>query len=204
MDRYITGNTIKKLREKNKLTQNELAEKLSVSNKAVSKWETGKGYPDIVLIEDIAKVFNVSITELFSGDTIENTNICSNMEKIKFYVCPVCGNVISSTGEMSVSCHGINLSPLAKIKLDKNKRYIKSFKDIDISIVENEYYVCVKHEMTKSHYILFIAAVSSDKIELKKLYPESSADARFKISGVSKIFFYCNKDGLYYCCPKRF
>ncbi|MBQ2205491.1 MAG: XRE family transcriptional regulator, partial [Lachnospiraceae bacterium] len=74
----------------------------------------------------------------------------------------------------------------------------------DISIVEDEYYVCVKHEMTKSHYISFIAAVSSDRIELKKLYPGSSADARFKISGVSKIFFYCNKDGLYYSCPKRF
>ena len=197
MDRYITGNTIKKLREKNKLTQNELARKLSVTDKAISKWETGKGYPDIVLVEDIAKVFNVSITELFSGDTIENTNICSNMEKIKFYVCPVCGNVISSTGEMSVSCHGINLSPLeAEIFDEKHK--------LDISIVEDEYFVCVKHEMTKSHYISFIAAVSSDKIELKKLYPESSADTRFKISGVSKIFFYCNKDGLYYCCPKRF
>ena len=197
MDRYITGNTIKKLREKNKLTQNELAEKLSVSNKAISKWETGKGYPDIVLIEDIAKVFNVSITELFSGDTIENTNISSNMEKIKFYVCPVCGNVISSTGEMVVNCHGINLSPLEAEVLDEKHK-------LDISIVEDEYYVCVNHEMTKSHYISFIAAVSSDKIELKKLYPESSADARFKISGVRKIFFYCNKDGLYYCCPKRF
>ena len=197
MNRYITGNTIKKLREKNKLTQNEFAEKLSVSNKAISKWETGKGYPDIVLIEDIAKVFNVSITELFSGDTIENTNICSNMEKIKFYICPVCGNAISSTGEMSVSCHGINLSPLeAEIFDEKHK--------LDISIVEDEYYVYVKHEMTKSHYISFIAAVSSDRIELKKLYPESSAEARFKISGVRKIFFYCNKDGLYYSCPKRF
>ena len=197
MNRYITGNTIKKLREKNKLTQNELAEKLSVSNIAISKWETGKGYPDIALIEDIAKVFKVSITELFSGDTIENTNICSNMEKIKFYICPVCGNVISSIGEMSASCHGINLSPLeAEIFDEKHK--------IDISIVEDEYYVCVNHEMTKNHYISFIAAVSSDRIELKKLYPESSADARFKISGVSKIFFYCNKDGLYYSCPKRF
>lgn len=197
MDRYITGSTIKKLRERKKLTQSELAEKLSVTDKAISKWETGKGYPDIAFIEDIAKVFNVSITELFSGDTIENTNISSNMEKIKFYVCPVCGNVISSTGEMSVSCHGINLSPLeAEIFDEKHK--------LDISIVEDEYYVCVKHEMTKSHYISFIAAVSSGKIELKKLYPESSADARFKISGVRKIFFYCNKDGLYYSCPKRF
>ena len=192
MDKYITGNTIRKLREKNKLTQGELAEKLSVTDKAISKWETGKGYPDIALIEGIAKVFNVSITELFSGDTIENTNISSNMEKPKFYVCPVCGNVISSIGEMVISCHGINLNPLEAETLDERHK-------IDISIIEDEYYVCVNHEMTKSHYISFIAAVSSDRIEFKKLYPESSADARFKISGTKKVFFYCNKDGLYYC-----
>lgn len=191
MNRYITGNTIKKLREKNKLTQSELAGRLSVTDKAISKWETGKGYPDIVLIEEIAKVFNVSITELFSGDMIENTNISSNMEKLKIYVCPVCGNVISSTGEMLVSCHGINLSPLDAEPIDEQHK-------IDISIIEDEYYVCVRHEMTKSHYISFIMAVSNDRMELKKLYPESSADARFKISGIRKIFFYCNKDGLYY------
>lgn len=172
------------------MTQNELAEKLSVTDKSISKWETGRGYPDITLIEDIAKVFNVSITELFSGDTIENKNISSNVEKIKFYVCPICGNIITSIGETMVSCHGINLKPLEAEASDKNHQ-------IDVSRVEDEYYVNINHIMTKNHYISFIAAVSKDRLQLVKLYPESSAETRFKISGVNKIYYYCNKDGLY-------
>lgn len=190
MNQYITGLTIKRLREKNKLTQNELAEKLSVTDKSISKWETGRGYPDITLIEDIAKVFNVSITELFSGDTIENKNISANVEKIKFYVCPICGNIITSIGETMVSCHGINLKPLEAEASDENHQ-------IDVSRVEDEYYVNINHIMTKNHYISFIAAVSKDRLQLVKLYPESSAETRFKISGVNKIYYYCNKDGLY-------
>lgn len=190
MNQYITGLTIKRLREKNKLTQNELAEKLSVTDKSISKWETGRGYPDITLIEDIAKVFNVSITELFSGDTIENKNVSANVEKIKFYVCPICGNIITSIGETMVSCHGINLKPLEAEASDENHQ-------IDVSRVEDEYYVNINHIMAKNHYISFIAAVSKDRLQLVKLYPESSAETRFKISGVNKIYYYCNKDGLY-------
>ena len=190
MNQYITGLTIKRLREKNKLTQNELAEKLSVTDKSISKWETGRGYPDITLIEDIAKVFNVSITELFSGDIIENKNISANVEIIKFYVCPICGNIITSIGETMVSCHGINLKPLEAEASDENHQ-------IDVSRVEDEYYVNINHLMTKNHYISFIAAVSKDRLQLVKLYPESSAETRFKISGVNKIYYYCNKDGLY-------
>lgn len=190
MNQYITGLTIKRLREKNKLTQNELAEKLSVTDKSISKWETGRGYPDITLIEDIAKVFKVSITELFSGDTIENKNISANVEKIKFYVCPICGNVITSIGETMVSCHGINIKPLEAEASDENHQ-------IDVSRVEDEYYVNINHIMSKSHYISFIAAVSKDRLQLIKLYPESSVETRFKISGVNKIYYYCNKDGLY-------
>lgn len=190
MNQYITGLTIKRLREKNKLTQNELADKLSVTDKSISKWETGRGYPDITLIEDIAKVLNVSITELFSGDTIENKNISSNVEKIKFYVCPICGNIITSIGETMVSCHGINLKPLEAEACDENHH-------IEVSRVEDEYYVNINHIMSKSHYISFIAAVSKDRLQLVKLYPESSAETRFKISGVNKIYYYCNKDGLY-------
>lgn len=190
MNQYITGLTIKRLREKNKLTQNELAEKLSVTDKSISKWETGRGYPDITLIEDIAKVFNVSITELFSGDTVENKNISANVEKIKFYVCPICGNIITSIGETMVSCHGINLKPLEAEASDENHQ-------IDVSRVEDEYYVNINHIMAKNHYISFIAAVSKDRLQLVKLYPESSAETRFKISGVNKIYYYCNKDGLY-------
>ena len=56
MNNYITGAAIKALREKNRLTQQQLAEKLCVSDKAISKWETGKGFPDISLIEPLANV----------------------------------------------------------------------------------------------------------------------------------------------------
>lgn len=192
MDQYITGQTIKKLREKKNLTQNMLAEKLAVSDKTVSKWETGRGYPDITLIEDIAKVFNVSITELFSGDTIENKNVSSNVEKTKIYVCPICGNVITSIGETIVSCHGINLRPLEAEESDEKHK-------AELSRIEDEYYVKINHEMSKTHYITFIVALSTDRIQLVKLYPESNAEARFKIKGVKKIYYYCNRDGLYVC-----
>lgn len=61
----------------------------------------------------------------------------------------------------------------------------------------HEYFVCIDHDMTKKHYISFIAAASSDRMQMVKLYPEGNAEARFKINGVKRIFFYCNKDGLF-------
>lgn len=63
------------------------------------------------------------------------------------------------------------------------------------------YFVRIEHEMTKQHYISFIAAISSDRIQMVKLYPEGNAEARFKLNGVKEIFFYCNKDGLF--CVKK-
>ena len=111
MNQYVTGAVIKELREKKNMTQAELAEKLCVSDKTVSKWETAKGYPDISLLEPIAKILSVSITELISGNTVRNVNVSANMLRSKFYVCPVCGNVIHSMGESVIHCHGILLSP---------------------------------------------------------------------------------------------
>ena len=112
MNQYVTGAVIKELREKNKMTQLQLAEKLGVTDKTISKWETGKGYPDITLLGPIADVFRISITELISGNPIHNANVSANMLRSKFYVCPVCGNVIHSMGEGVIGCHGIQLSPL--------------------------------------------------------------------------------------------
>lgn len=68
MDTYITGQTIKKLREKKRYTQSELADKVGVSSIAVSKWETAKGLPDITLIEPIANALSVSVMELMTGN----------------------------------------------------------------------------------------------------------------------------------------
>lgn len=196
MNQYVTGSVIKKLRESKKLTQLELAQKLCVSDKTVSKWETGKGYPDISLLEPIAQVFGVSVTELLSGNSISNTNVSANMLKTKFYVCPMCGNVIHSTGEAVISCHGITLEPEDSEDPDDNHK-------IEVSVIEDEYYVEIKHDMTKTHYISFIAAVSSEGVQITKLYPEGGCYARFRMRGVNKICYYCNRDGLFCLNPRR-
>ena len=190
MNQYVTGSVIKRLREKHHMTQAELADKLCVSDKTISKWETGKGYPDISLLEQIANVFGISITELISGNAVDNVNVSSNMLRSQFYVCPVCGNVIHSMGEAVVQCHGILLTPCQAEETDEQHM-------IFIERVEDEYYIRIEHDMTKQHYISFIAGLSSDKIQMIKLYPEGNAEGRIKINGVRKIYFYCNRDGLF-------
>ncbi len=196
MNLYVTGAIIRNLREKSKMTQLELAEKLGVSDKTVSKWETAKGYPDITLLEPIAKAFGISVTELISGNAVRNANVSANMLRSSFYVCPVCGNVVHSMGEATIQCHGILLSPLEAETTDEHHM-------IFIERVEDEYYVRIDHSMTKEHYISFIAAASSDSMQLVKLYPEGNAEARFKIRGVRRIFFYCNRDGLFMIDPVK-
>ena len=196
MNQYVTGAVIKELREKNKMTQSELAEKLGVSDKSVSKWETAKGFPDITLLEPIAEAFRISVTELISGNTIHNANASANMLRSKFYVCPVCGNVIHSMGEAAIHCHGILLCPLEAEPTDEHHM-------IFIERVEDEYYVRIDHSMTKEHYISFMAAASFDDMQLVKLYPEGNAEARFKIRRVRRIFFYCNRDGLFSIDPVK-
>ena len=190
MNQYVTGAVIRELREKCKMTQVELGEKLNVSDKTISKWETAKGYPDISLLEPIARVFGVSLTELISGNTVKNGNISSNMLRSMFYVCPVCGNLIHTMGEAVIQCHGVTLVPCQAEETDEGHK-------IFVERVEDEYFVRVEHEMTKEHFISFIAAVSPDRIQMVKLYPEGNAEARFQIRGVKKILFYCNRDGLY-------
>ena len=190
MNQYVTGAVIKELREKYHFTQAELAEKLNVSDKTISKWETAKGYPDISLLEPIAKTFGISITELISGNAVKNANVSANVMRSKFYVCPICGNSIHSMGEAVIQCHGIILAPCQEEETDENHK-------IFIERVEDEYYVRIEHDMTKQHYISFIAALSSDKLQTVKLYPEGNPEARVKMNGVKKILFYCNRDGLF-------
>ena len=196
MNQYVTGAVIRTLREKNKMTQLQLAEKLGVTDKTVSKWENARGLPDITLLGPIAEAFSISVTELISGNAIHNANVSANMLRSKFYVCPVCGNVIHSMGEAAILCHGIQLIPLdAEPSDDHHMAFIER--------VEDEYYIRIDHSMTKDHYISFVAAVSSGDMQMVKLYPEGSAEARFKIRGVRRIFFYCNRDGLFSVEPVK-
>ena len=190
MDKYVTGAVIRKLRESKNMTQEELAEKIYVTGKAVSKWENGQGFPDISLIEPLSKALDISVIELLSGEHIFNKNRSSNMFRNQFYVCPICGNVIQSVGEAVIICCGLTLPPL-EAENEDNEHIIY------FERVEDEYYVTVGHPMTKEHYISFLAAVSDNGVQFVKLYPQGNAEARFKISRVKYLYAYCIKDGLF-------
>ncbi len=194
MNHYVTGETIRTLREKKGLTQKDLANLLMVSDKTISKWETKKGYPDIGILEQLASCFDVSIAELLTGDFITNKNPSGNMLRSVFYVCPVCGNIIHSMGESMISCCGIALPPLEAEPEDEQHTFF-------IEPMESDSYISIEHEMSKQHYISFIACVTSSKIELIKLYPEQNAECRLFLRGHGILYMYCNKHGL---IKKRF
>ncbi|MBO5897209.1 MAG: helix-turn-helix domain-containing protein [Clostridia bacterium] len=189
MDCYVTGGAIKRLRENKGITQQQLAEKIGVSSKAVSKWETAKGLPDITLIEPLAKALGVSVAELMSGERVVNGNTSANMLRAKFYVCPVCGNVLHSKGGAVISCCGITLPPLETEECDEEH-------SMTIERVEDEHFITVNHEMTKSHFISFMAYATTDRLQLVKLYPEGNAETRLQLRGRGYLYVYCNKHGL--------
>ena len=187
---YVQNETIRALRERKALTQKQLAEKLCISDKTISKWETGKGLPDISLLEDLARALGVSLTELMTGDLQTNENRSANLRRMGFYVCPVCGNVIAAVGKGSFSCCGIPL-PVQEAQPEDNAH------TITVEPVEDEICVTIAHPMTKSHYISFVAWVSNDRAELVKLYPEQDITVRFKKRGHGTVYAYCNRDGLF-------
>ena len=189
MDNYITGRVVKERREKCGLTQKELADRIGVSDKTVSKWETGKGLPDIALLEPLAQALNVSVIELMNGQYVVNKNKAGNMLRSVFSVCPVCGNVIFSTGESVRSCCGITL-PVADPEPENAEH------TLHCEISDDEYYVTINHEMSKTHYVSFIAYVTYNRCEIVRLYPEQNAEARFFRRGRGRLYAYCNRDGL--------
>ena len=190
MNHYVTGAAIKALREKKRLTQQQLAEKLSVSDKAVSKWETGKGFPDISLLGPLASVLQVSLPELLSGEQIINANRSANLLKSNLYVCPVCGNIFHSTGSAMISCCGVTLPPLEAEQADAAHQ-------IQCEKIEDEIFVSARHPMTKGHYLSFVAYCTGERFEIVKLYPESSVAVRFFSRGHGVLYWYCNRHGLF-------
>ena len=190
MNTYVTGTTIKNLRESRNLTQAELAEMIGVSSKTVSKWETAKGLPDITLLQPLSQALGISVIELMNGEHITNRNVSANMLRCKFYVCPICGNIIHSTGNAVVSCCGVTLPPLEAEDADDSH-------PITVENVEDEHFITVHHLMTKSHFISFIAFVTSDRVQLVKFYPEGNAETRLQLRGRGYLYYYCNRHGLY-------
>lgn len=191
MNNYVTGSTIRLLREKKGYTQKQLAEKLLVSDKAVSKWESGRGLPDISLIEPLAGTLGVSLAELFSGACVQNNNRHGNMLKSRFYVCPVCGNVLFASGEGAFSCCGVLLPPLEAEEGDEGH-------EIAAERIEGELYLTMRHPMEKTHFISFFALVTANQAQIVKLYAEQNAEARIPLIGRGIAYACCNRHGLFF------
>ena len=189
MNTYITAATIKAIREAKGLTQTELAARIGVTDKAVSKWETGKGLPDVSLLEPLAAALGTSVIELMNGQPITNKNRAANLLRSKFYVCPVCGNILHAVGDALVSCCGITLPPLEAEEWDADHA-------ATVTPVENEHFITIDHPMTKEHYISFVAYITGDRVQLVKFYPEGNAETRLSMRGHGILYAYCNRHGL--------
>ena len=190
MNTYVTGAAIRQLREKRGMTQAELADKIGVSSKTVSKWETARGLPDITLLQPLAQALGVCVIELMNGEPITNRNVSANLLRCRLHVCPICGNVIHALGDALVSCCGVTLPPMEAEEGDDDHA-------ISIERVEDEHFITVQHPMTKEHFISFMAFVTCDRMQLVKFYPEGNAEARIQLRGRGKLYWYCNRHGLF-------
>lgn len=194
MNSYVTGKTIKALRETLGCTQATLGDTIGVSSKTISKWETGKGLPDISLLQPLGEALGVSVLELMNGESIVNRNKSSNMARTRLYICPVCGNVIHSVGDTLVICCGITLPPLEAEEEDATHM-------LTTEPVEDACFLTIHHPMTKAHFISFAAFVTTDCVQMVKFYPEGNAETRMQLRGQGTIYWYCNRHGLF---GKRF
>lgn len=191
MDNVKIGRLIYKLRKERNLTQLQLAELMSISDKAVSKWERGLGCPEVSLLPQLSKIFDVDLEKLLSGELDANEILGGNMKKIQFYICPNCGNTIIAMADTNIACCGKKLKALQPQKADENQR-------LNVEKIENDFYITAKHPMEREHYISFIALLTGDSIMLRKQYPEWELQVRIPVFAHGKLLWYCNKHGLFY------
>ena len=190
MNTYITGTTIRQLREARKLTQAELGERIGVSSKTVSKWETARGLPDVSLLQPLAQALGISLIELMNGQQVVNRNMSANLLRSRFYVCPICGNAVHALGDAVISCCGLTLPVLEAETADETH-------SVAIETVEDEQFLTIAHPMSKEHYISFVAYVTSDRVQMVKFYPEGNAETRLQLRGRGLLYYYCNRHGLF-------
>lgn len=189
MDCAKIGVLIARLRKEKGLTQQNIARALNISNKTVSKWECGLGCPDISLWADLSAILGADMAQMMEGEITPNRSDGGNIDKIRFYVCPSCKNVLASTGSASIFCCGRKLEQLIPTQ-DENTP------PIGVELIDVDYFITIEHEMTRNHYVLFAAYVKSDKVFLTRLYPEQSATVRIPHIPDGKLYLYCVMHGL--------
>ena len=190
MDLSKNGKLLCELRKAKGMTQKQVADALGIVPKTVSKWETGHGFPDVSTLSALADILGVSERILLLGDLKQNNKEAGNMKRTKFYVCETCGSILYGTGNCVISCCGKQLQPLKATQADENHA-------LTISDVEDEYYLEFSHEMSKEHFISFIAYVGFDRVMTVRLYPEQDAALRFPRMYGGRFYYYCNQHGLF-------
>ena len=190
MDLNKNGKLLCDLRKAKGMTQKEVADILGIVPKTVSKWETGHGFPDVSTVSALADLLGVSEKTILSGDLEQNLESANNIKRTKFYVCPHCGSFLQGTGNGQVVCCGKQLEALTAVSADDEHT-------INVSEIEDDFYIEFNHEMTKEHYISFVSYVRFDRVLTIKLYPEQDSAVRFPKMYGGKIYFYCSKHGLF-------
>lgn len=191
MDNVKIGNLICRLRKENHMTQLQLAERMHISDKAVSKWERGNGCPDVSLLPELSRIFGVDLEKLLSGELNANDILGGNMKKMKFYICPDCGNVITAMTDTTISCCGKKLQAIEPKKAEGEEK-------LSVEVIENDYYISSEHEMVRDHYISFVTLLTSDTMMLRKQYPEWGLQVRIPVFAHGRLLWYCSKHGLFY------
>lgn len=191
MDQVKIGNLIRSLRQRKGLTQLALAEKIGVSDKAVSKWERGRGAPDISLLPLLSQALGVDAEALLRGDLEENDMNSGNMKNLKFYICPDCENLLFAADSADVSCCGKKLSPSPVQKAEPEER-------LKVTNSDGGWYITSDHEMRREHYVSFIAFHTEDTVIVKKLYPEWNLEVQLPFFAHGRLLWYCTRHGLFY------
>lgn len=189
MDCVKIGKLIAKLRKEKNLTQKNIADALGIQSKTVSKWECGSGCPDLSLWPKLSAILEVDMKQMMEGEITSNNPDAGNIDKVRFYVCPFCGNILVSTGSASIFCCGRKLERILPVKT-------LTAPEITVEEIDTDYFITVDHPMTKEHYLSFAAYVKSDKVYLNRLYPEQNPAFRFPVIKGGKLYVYCVKHGL--------
>lgn len=192
MNHAKVGSLIATLRKQHGLTQRQLADRLHLSDKTISKWERGMGCPDVSLLADLSQHLGVSVEKLLAGELAQNPTDGGNMRRVRFFVCPHCGNVLSATGSGELSCCGRRLKALKPSPAQGE--HVPT-----VEQVEQDDYITFPHPMTKGHYLMFAAYVLPDRLLLVRLYPEQNAAIRIPQMSSGDLYVYCTNHGLMQC-----
>ena len=188
MDAKTMGKFIAEMRKEKGMTQRQVAEQLNISNKTVSKWECGLGCPDTSLWEELSVVLGADVLKLLQGELNPNQRDVGKLEQTQFYVCPACGNILTSTGKATISCCGRRLPALTPIPAIAGH-------EVQCEEIDIELYLTLNHEMSKQHYIVFVAYVCNNYVILHRLYPEQSPAVRLPVMHGGQLYLYCSKHG---------